>query len=102
MATKKSKDIKSQKAKKPAAKKQRKKTISVHPHLAHAILSLKKLAPAEMEEVKALSAKANVDGVQSTGCWISDSGGEQHCIDLPPDVCTRRGGISVPTSCPNN
>jgi hypothetical protein len=90
-------------AKKPlTGKRATKKTISVHPKLAKAILSLRKFAPAEMEEIKNLSAQTKAAGVASTGCWISDSGGEQHCINLPPDVCTRQGGMSVPTRCPNN
>jgi hypothetical protein len=79
-----------------------KKTISVHPRLARAILSLKKLDPTEIDRMRGLAADAAAAGSASTGCWISDSGGEQHCINLPPDVCTRQGGISVPTRCPNN
>ena len=75
--------------------------IKIHPHFAQAIQSLKKLTPDEFEEIKGLSAAALAEGAQSTGCWISDSGGQQHCINLPPDVCTRKGGISVPTRCPN-
>jgi hypothetical protein len=108
MATKKStakkKATKAQKAvakKKPAATAG-KKTISVHPKLAHAILSLRKLAPAEVEEVRELAAKAAAGGEESTACFLSDTGGQQHCINLPPNVCTRRGGISLPTPCPNN
>jgi hypothetical protein len=77
------------------------KAIKVHPHLADAILSLKKLGPEEFQEIKSLSGAATTEGLQSTGCWISDSGGQQHCVNLPPDVCTRKGGISVPTRCPN-
>jgi hypothetical protein len=108
MATKKNSGKKNAaKTQKAAAKKKpaaiaRKKTISVHPKLAQAILSLRKLAPAEMEEVRALAAKATAERVQSTACFLSDTGGQQHCIDLPSDVCTRRGGISLPTPCPNN
>jgi hypothetical protein len=77
-------------------------TIKVHPHLANAIRSLKKFSPEELEQVKTLSRTVVVaEAGQSTGCWISDSGGQQHCVNLPPDVCTRQGGISVPTRCPN-
>jgi hypothetical protein len=76
-------------------------TIKVHPHLAHAIASLKKLAPEELEEIKKLASAESAEGGQSTGCWLSDSGGQQHCVNLPPDVCSRKGGISVPTRCPN-
>lgn len=77
------------------------RTIKVHPHFAHAIASLKKLAPEELEEIKKLASTEFAGGGQSTGCWLSDSGGQQHCVNLSPDVCTRKGGISVPTKCPN-
>lgn len=77
-------------------------TIKVHPHLAKAILSLKKFAPNEIERLKGLSANMATYGSQPTACWISDSGGQQHCMNLPPDVCAREGGISVPTPCPNS
>jgi hypothetical protein len=77
-------------------------TIKVHPHLAHAILSLKKFAPDELENIKSLSSVPVAEGGQPTACWISDSGGQQHCVNLSPDVCTRNGGISVPTRCPNS
>jgi hypothetical protein len=76
-------------------------SVKVHPRLAKAILSLKKLAPEELERVRSLSATATATSAPSTGCWISDSGGQQHCINLPPDVCTREKGMSVPTRCPN-
>ncbi len=77
-------------------------TIEVHPRLANAISSLKRLVPEELERLRGLSSKALAEGTQSTGCWISDTGGQQHCMNLPPDVCTREGGISVPTRCPNS
>ena len=73
-------------------------TIKVHPHLAHAIASLRKLAPEELEGIKKLASTEFAGG--STGCWLSDSGGEQHCVNLPPAVCSSKGGISVPTRCP--
>jgi hypothetical protein len=76
-----------------------KKQIAVHPRLADAIHSLRRFSPAEMTEVKALAGQPGT-GAASTGCFISDSGGQQHCINLPPDVCTNKGGISVPTRCP--
>jgi hypothetical protein len=107
---KKSKTGKSTKATGKQAKRSKKKqlrpaetlrTIKVHPHLAHAIQSLKKFSPEELEQVKNLSRATVAEAGQSTGCWISDSGGQQHCVNLPPDVCTRQGGISVPTRCPN-
>jgi hypothetical protein len=92
-------------AKKKAVAKRKagaRKTISVHPHLAKAIVSLRKFAPAEMEEIRTLSAQTTAAGTASTACFISDTGGEQHCINLPPDVCTGKGGISLPTRCPND
>lgn len=75
----------------------------IHPHLTEAILSLKKLDAKEFAEVQALSAmhSAGTAVGPSTGCIISDSGGQQHCVNLPPDVCSRQGGISIPTRCPN-
>jgi hypothetical protein len=90
--------------KKAAAKKSAgsKTTISIHPRLGKATLSLKKFAPEEMGTIKSLSAHTTATGVASTGCWISDAGAEQRCINLPADVCTRHGGISVPTRCPND
>ena len=78
------------------------KSVSVHPKLAKAITSMKKLAPAELEEVRTLSEKHTAQGAETTGCFLSDTGGQQHCLNLPSDVCTRRGGISVPTPCPNS
>jgi hypothetical protein len=89
-------------AKPQAAVTAKKKTISVHPKLAEAIQSLRKLAPSEVEEVRAIAAKAAASGIEATACFLSDTGGQQHCINLPSDVCTRRGGISLPTPCPNN
>jgi hypothetical protein len=85
----------------PKSKNAPRKRISVHHRLADAILSLRKFAPEEMEEIRALSARADTAAGRTTSCWISDSGGEQHCINLTPDDCTRKGGISVPTKCPN-
>lgn len=76
-------------------------TIEVHPKLAQAIASLKKHGPEELKRIKELECADLPAPVRSTGCWISDSGGQQHCVNLPPDVCTREGGISVPTRCPN-
>jgi len=95
---------KSDAAKKAATKKTEATTttISVHPMLAKAILSLKKFGPEELAEIKKTSAQATAAGAASTACFISDSSGQQHCINLPPDVCSRQGGISLPTKCPNN
>jgi hypothetical protein len=105
----------SEKSKKPKNKKQKAndeklsvgsqsplRTIKVHPHFANAITSLKKLAPEELTEIKNLASTEFAESGQSTGCWLSDSGGQQHCVNLPPDVCTRKGGISVPTKCPSS
>ena len=77
---------------------------TIHPHLTEAILSLKKLDSKEFAEVQALSAmhSASTAAAPSTGCIISDSAGQQHCVNLPPDVCSRQGGISIPTRCPNS
>lgn len=109
------KKTRSAKGRKPKTKKQKAngkklslgsrnplRTIKVHPHFANAIASLKKLAPEELEGIKKLASTEFAEGGQSTGCWLSDSGGQQHCVNLPPDVCARKGGISVPTRCPNN
>jgi hypothetical protein len=109
------KKTRSEKSKKPKAKKQNAigkklslgsqpplRTIKVHPHFADAIASLKKFAPEDLEEIKNLASTEFAEGGQSTGCWLSDSGGQQHCVNLPPDVCTRKGGISVPTKCPSS
>ena len=74
------------------------RTIKVHPHLALAIASLKRFSPEELEEVKTLASTEFADN--STGCWLSDSGGQQHCVNLPPAICTSKGGMSVPTKCP--
>ena len=76
-------------------------TIKVHPHFAKAIASVKQFAPEEIEEIKKLASSEFAGLAQSTGCWLSDSGGPQHCVNLPPEVCARKGGISVPTKCPN-
>jgi hypothetical protein len=75
-------------------------TIKVHPHFARAIASLERFAPEEIEEIKKSAGADFAEGAQATGCWLSDSGGQQHCVNLPPDVCARKGGISVPTKCP--
>jgi hypothetical protein len=75
--------------------------ISVHPRFAHAILSMKRLTDEEFAEVKAMAAAHDEAIVASTGCWISDSGGQQHCVNLSPAACTNKGGISVPIKCPN-
>lgn len=76
-------------------------TISIHPRLAHAIQSMKRLSDEEFAEVKAMAAAHDEAIVASTGCWISDSGGQQHCVNLSPAACTNKGGISVPIKCPN-
>jgi hypothetical protein len=103
------KKTKSRKSKKGAATKSkaggqkaslRLQTIKVHPRLAHAIASLKKVAPKELEDIRTLSSTEFANDGGSTGCWLSDTGGQQHCVNLPPAVCTSKGGISVPTKCP--
>ena len=93
---------KSGKTKKPKVKEKKQSftTIKVHPHFARAIASLKKFAPAEIEEIKKYASTEFGESGQPTGCWLSDSAGQQHCVNLPPDVCARKGGISVPTKCP--
>ena len=78
------------------------KQISVHPRLAAVVSSLKQFTADELEELKRVSSEVVAAGASVTGCWISDTGGQQHCVNLPPDVCTRQGGISVPTRCPIN
>jgi hypothetical protein len=75
-------------------------TIKVHPHFARAIASLKKFSSEELDEIKTLAGTVTAGSGNSTGCWLSDSGGQQHCVNLPPAVCTSKGGISVPTKCP--
>ena len=99
------KNIKAGKGKKSRTKKRKAKrslsTIKVHPHFARAIASVKRFSADEIEEIKTLASAEFAGAGQSTGCWLSDSGGPQHCVNLPPDVCARKGGISVPTKCPN-
>jgi hypothetical protein len=104
MPTKGKGGAKSQKSRKRGGKtKPRLDVRKIHPHLTEAILSLKRLDPKEFAEVQALSAMHSAGAAvgPSTGCIISNSGGQQHCVNLPPDVCSRQGGISIPTRCPN-
>jgi hypothetical protein len=99
------KNIKTAKSKKSRTKKRKAKsslsTIKVHSHFARAIASVKKFSPDEIEEIKTLASTEFAGARQSSGCWLADTGGPQHCVNLPPDVCARKGGISVPTKCPN-
>jgi hypothetical protein len=77
------------------------RSIAIHPRFTEAISSMKRLTTAEFSELQTLSAQNDDTVTPSTGCWISDSGGQQHCVNLPADVCTRKGGIAVPIKCPN-